>query len=133
MLRLITNLFKTPKDINKSTVSIEVDLQPTKEQLFDDAVQAVIKRKLKEHLYDEFTKLCYSPEQMEQTEAARKYKQEGWTMDVVRQKYPKAIYEWQSCIQGYHIPYLGFDIWILIERLIEQSFQVTTTEENKNQ
>ena len=73
MIKLIANIFKDKEEIPKSNIEIEVDVpQKTKEEAFDEAVEEVRDRKIKEALLENLERFVIGDEAYDQTKKAQK-------------------------------------------------------------
>lgn len=118
MIKFISKIFKTKEDYAKSTLTVELDItKKTEGELFDDAVDKVIRDKTIEIIKEQLAKLCYSQEEWDQTKAAEEDpKANAKHRRSYIQKYPKAsVYE---CDASYFRT-LYFDLDKFIDRIID--------------
>jgi hypothetical protein len=103
---------REPEDTSSVEIKVEVE-EKSRTELFNEAVDQVVRDKCRRELREQLTEMCYTEEEVAQTNAAML---EGkWTQEK-REKYPKA--------QVYHTSYdsrpaLTFNVESFINRLLE--------------
>lgn len=125
MIKLIANMFKTKEGFDKSTVEIEVDIpEKTKDDLFDDAVKEVVERELRIKVKATLTAMCYSKEQIIQTDKVIKrfggalspedYSKAKIEYPLVEfePRFGEALFLNSYCVKS------NFDIDLLVDRII---------------
>lgn len=123
MLKIIKKLFTSPEQIEDSKVEFVVEVpEKTKTELFDEAVKKVVKEKLREALKGDLRKMCYTEEQITQTELALKenggyYNVNESSVAALLEKFPKAAlsisYRGPARIE------LEFDLNKFVDKLID--------------
>ena len=118
MFKFITNVFNTKEDYSASNIEVTLDIEPlSKEGLFDEAVKAVVERRIKDVVTKQMTEMCYTKEELEQTEAARaEHSKRKEPVTTLRAQYPKAIYYSSQYSYGFRAP---FDLSRFIDRVIK--------------
>jgi len=120
MLKFIPKIFRSKEKYAQSGMSFAVEIpEKTKEELFDKAVKGVVKEELRKLLLKEMAELCYSPEQISQTEIASRRTQKGEDISTTVKLFPKAIF----APSGYRLDSgcfgLTFNMDLFLDRLIE--------------
>ena len=120
MLKFIPNIFRSKDKYADSGMSFGVEIpEKTREELFDKAVNDVVKRELRKILYKEMAELCYSPEQISQTEIASRRTQKGEDINTTAIVFPHAVF----APRGYRLDSgcfgLTFNMDLFLDRLIE--------------
>lgn len=124
MIKFVLNLFKNVEDIDKSSVTPILDIpEKAKQELFDDAVKEVVRDKLTKQIELELAKMCYTEEEIEQTEAAieefGRYIDDSDERDYRRKKYPKASIRVDSYSYREYLEYY-FNVERFIKNLLDK-------------
>jgi hypothetical protein len=77
---------REPEDTNSVEIKVEVE-EKRRTELFNEAVKSAVRDRCRNDLRMQLTEMCYTQEEIEQTEAARL---EGKWTDTMRANYPKA-------------------------------------------
>jgi len=126
MIKMITKIFKERGRIQESEVTIEVTVpEETRETIFDAAVAQVVDTQLREALTKSLCMLCWSPEEIKQTEEA--IAEYGTSFGThlkaeVRLKYPKIYWNAYPYYDELGITQLKekFELERLVDNLVKQ-------------
>ena len=77
---------RDPEATNSVEIKVEVE-EKSRTELFNKAVEQVVRDRMKSDLKQQLTEMCYTEEEVEQTNAA--ILEGDWTASI-REKYPKA-------------------------------------------
>ena len=121
MIKFIVNLIKGDSTEDTS-VSLETKVIKTKKELFDDAVKEVMIRNIEKDVGDALIDLCYTEEEIKQTEEAASKQKEGQTFASLCIEYPKAITQTlRMSSGGSEVFYLLFSFQLLKRKLAEEA------------
>ena len=104
MIKIITKLFTSPDKIKDSSIDVVIDPEISVQEVFDKAVKRVTSDMLVGKISEDMVNMCYTKEEIEQTEAAIEEYGEGSVTDIqsdVLKKYPNAIMVYNPNYSGY--------------------------------
>lgn len=119
LLKVVTNIFKTKGQYSESKLEFEVEKPP--EEIFDDAVQEVYRKKIKEVLKEQLTEMCYEPKVVLDTRGAEKeFGLNSCLKKEIKEKYPNANFYLIS--HGiYSVLGLKFDVDKFLDRVLNEA------------
>ena len=120
MIKFIVNLIKGDSTEDTS-VSLETKVIKTKKELFDDAVKEVMIRNIEKDVGDALIDLCYTEEEIKQTEEAARKHEEGQTFHALCIEYPKAITQTSRGTYADEFFHLLFSFTLLKRKLSKEA------------
>jgi hypothetical protein len=121
MLKFIAKIFHTREDAHQTT--LEVVVEPTPQEAFDDAVKEVVKRTQREAIEEQLARMCYSPEQLRDTDAAMKengnFMLNEEELSKLKKKYPLVCYEYSGYRDNFQRIGLKFSLQSFVDKLLD--------------
>ena len=105
-IKSVLNFFTSPDKIDSSTVEMKIEIPtPTKKELFDNAVDKVVRMKIAVAVANSMTDECYSEQEINETELAYAMKRADASDEDIQKKYPFAVHHHDGYRYSYETPF----------------------------